>query len=338
VLELALGAAGADVWDDLRPAASLDELAPGSFELLPLLYERVASFDAADPMLSMLKGVYRRTWVKNNVLLDHTKAIGRVLRDASISALFVEGPVLAARFYRVLGLRPTASIDVVLRPEDIGDAVNSLAASGWQEQTEWGSAQGDLRYIVMNDRSVCSLRTRVAPDFVLPGREFSTLEPFFASGERILLGDVEVDVPNATDTLLAVCVAHARAEPLPNLQWLVDAKMILRLELDWDGLLEIGLERSQGRRLRDVLTCLKGLPGPEPPAAAIARLDVAKASGRERVAYALASKSFSRARALPSIVSEHLAVTARETWPRVVLSFPRRVRARRSLARRHTEA
>ena len=66
----------AEAWKSLPASFSLDDLEPGSFELLPLVYRNVAQTDPADPLLPRLKGIYRRSWVKNNLLLGRTSEIG----------------------------------------------------------------------------------------------------------------------------------------------------------------------------------------------------------------------------------------------------------------------
>src|SRR5439155_15549659 len=94
LLLVALGdpdsAAGA--WKSLPASFSLDDLEPGSFELLPLVYRNVSQTNPADPLLPRLKGIYRRSWVKNNLLLGRTSEIAETLQTVSVPALFLEGP------------------------------------------------------------------------------------------------------------------------------------------------------------------------------------------------------------------------------------------------------
>jgi hypothetical protein len=44
-----------------------------------------------DEELPRLKGIYRRAWVRNNLLVKRAAEIGQALEDASVRALLVEG-------------------------------------------------------------------------------------------------------------------------------------------------------------------------------------------------------------------------------------------------------
>lgn len=335
LLEVALG--GGDVvtaWEAIRPEHSLDEFGPGSFELLPLVYRRVAQVLPDDPMLPTLRGVYRRTWVKNNVLVKHARDLSHSLVEGAIQALFVEGPILASRLYADLGLRPTSSVDVLVKPDDVRRASARFARTGWRLRTEWTSPDGEVLYFTGDDRTVVVLRARIAPDFQVPRRADSALVSLFDAAEQHLLEDVAVPVPAATDALLMVCVAHARKEGAPNLQWLADAKMLLEQEVNWQRFHELAVEGGQALRLLYVLRYLAALPGPKPPAEAVLRLQDVDVSARERAIYTLTAHSLRSAGSLPPVLAQHLAKTAHESWPRTLAGISPLLRARWKLERR----
>src|SRR5436190_11401139 len=68
LLRVALGDPdrAAEAWESVRESFTLDELERGSFELMPLVYQNIAQTCPDEPLLPRLKGIYRRSWVKNN--------------------------------------------------------------------------------------------------------------------------------------------------------------------------------------------------------------------------------------------------------------------------------
>ena len=69
LLEVALGTGeeAQAAWQRLRPTLDLDNLEPGSFALLPLVYQALVENGSDDSLLPRLKGIYKNTWVRNNL-------------------------------------------------------------------------------------------------------------------------------------------------------------------------------------------------------------------------------------------------------------------------------
>ena len=335
LLTVALGdpAAAVATWETLAPRFALDDLERGSFELLPLIYRNLTRGGGEDPVLPRLKGIYRKTWVANNLLVERTKETGEALRTGRIPALFVEGAVIAERFYPELGLRPTSSVDVLVEDPDCTRALVQLADTGWRERPGSVKGSGAIRYLSDEGGNVLVLRTTLAIDFVARAGGARSHTPLWEAAEQRTIGGVELLVPAPTDTLLAVCVSHARAGGGPSTQWIADAKMLLDTEIDWERLLAIGVERGQTSRLRDVFRYLASLPGARPPQSVSERLAGTRTTSRERFIYRCTAGSIRRPGALPSLAAEHLAATRDESWLRTIVTFPRHLRDRWNLSR-----
>jgi hypothetical protein len=108
LLQVALGNPDGAVatWERLRPGFDLDRLEPGSFVLLPLTYRALVDGGSDEPLLPRLKGIYRSTWVKNNLLVERTRETHEVLAEAGVEPFFVGGVTVSA-YYDDMGLRPT---------------------------------------------------------------------------------------------------------------------------------------------------------------------------------------------------------------------------------------
>jgi hypothetical protein len=329
LLAVALGEGDASVaaWEALRPGFVLDELEPGSFDLMALVHQRLVDAGYDDPLDDRLRGIYRREWLRANVLAERTKEVATVLRDAELGALFVGGAVVAARYYPALGLRPSWYVDVLVREADAPRTLDALTNAGWSAP-EADAAIGRWA-LVDRERIVCVVRTSVAYDFVLPDDPTRSEEPLWAGSEPYDLDGVELSAPAPTDTLLAVIVAGARAQATPSVLWIVDAVMILRhAAADWPRLVDLARSRGQALRLHAALAYVSRLPGVAVPPAVLAELAAAPVTRRERLLYALSSGSIRAGGSLPELAARHLAATIDRPAHVTVAGFPAVLRSR----------
>jgi hypothetical protein len=313
----------AEAWKGLPATFKVDDLEPGSFELIPLVYRNLAAVLPDDPELPRLKGIYRRSWVKNNLLLGRMGTIAKALRSAGIPALFLEGPTHATRFYGDLALRPTSSLHVLVPASNAAEASSMLERRGWAPRPGSGAYPG-WRLLFDPGGNICVLRSSLAFDYV--GRSDEPAEEsLWRAAESYPVGDIEALVLTPTDAFLAAFVAGARYGPLPPTQWLTDAVMILRTaEVDWDRILDLAVTHRQHLRLESALVCLLDLPVevPDRVGAAYAWLAGPQPTRRERLAFALSSGRLARRGGLSHAVGELVAATAGESLARTALRIP----------------
>lgn len=325
VAALAEPEAAVRAWRLVQPQLDLEHLEPGSFELLPLVHRNLSSGGHDDALMPRLKGIYRRAWVKNHLLLERLKDTVEVLEGARIRSLVVEGPTTAARYYPDAGLRPTSFLQLLVDRESEQHALARLPRARWT--LEPGGHTGGSHALSDGEGSGCVLRTSLAYDFV--ARNGQEYEPLWQGAQPQDAAGCTVLVPCPTDALLASCVMGARHTPARSIQWLADTAMIIRAGgIDWERLIDLGAERSQALRLRHALDYLSALPGVEVPREATTRLGSIGAPRRERFAYACAGASISRLGSLPEIVAEHLVVTSRESSLATITRFPDLLRNR----------
>ena len=316
-----------DAWQRARPLISVDELEHGSFALLPLIYRNLSAVGLDDIDLPRLKGIHRRTWVRNNLLVERSKATSAALYEAGIRAELVEGVLIASRFYDELGLRPTSVLDVLTDANDEIAALAALAGAGWAERTSGTRSHGRVRYVFDAEGNACALRTALAVDLT------SARTWLWNAGEPHPIAGASIPVPPPTETLFALCVSHARAKLVPNVQWLVDATMVLRADVDWLHLAALAEETGQVERMQDALGYIARLPGPTPPPTVFERLAAIPVGRRQQVAYRCTAGSAGALGGLPAAVAEHLALTAERSPLGVVRAFPGFLRERWDLAR-----
>jgi len=296
-------------WRELRPELDLQTIEDTAFTALPLVYRRLEESGVEDPDLPRLKGIYRNTWVRNTLLLERLRETIEACRSAELPVLLVGSIGTAVRYYDTLGLRPTGYLELLAREKDLLRAVRTLAGAGWS--TRGGSRAGSAAPLPLYDEGgvVCLLRTRLAPDFVVPGREAEA--PFWDGATDVELNGIHVRALAAGDDLLAVIVSGARASPLPSTQWIVDAAMILRRsqEVDWPRLYGLAVGSGQGLRLRDALEYVGRLTGRRSASEVLDQLDARRPSRRERIAHACTARRVPWLGSFPQALGEHLALS-----------------------------
>lgn len=319
-------------WGRLRLTLDLDRLEPGSFALLPLVYRTLAASGIDDPLLPRLKGIYRNTWVKNNLLLERTSQTAEALASADINPVFLTGATLAERFYPDLGLRPSPSIELLVDGKRAATACAHLTCAGWDFRSDISEGPNGPRYFSDAHDNLCIVRTSVGFDFVVPGDPDGAHAPLWEAAElHQLRGGTTVLVPAPGDALLAACVLGARRNPTPTIVWIADSAMVIRHAgetIDWERLLDVGISRGQTLRLLNAFAYLSSLPRVNVPQIVLGRLAATPVTLRQRLIYSGAAGSVTALGALPEIVAEHLVDTGDQSPIRTIASFPRSLRRR----------
>lgn len=118
-----------DAWARWRAlGVALD---PGSERLLPLVAERLATLDApTDALLLRAREARQRARFKGVLLLRDASDWVKTLAARGVATLALKGLALALRYYRDFGLRPMDDIDLLVRPDDVPEALACLYALG----------------------------------------------------------------------------------------------------------------------------------------------------------------------------------------------------------------
>jgi Uncharacterised nucleotidyltransferase len=328
---LAEPAVAVEAWTRLVPRFSLDELEPGSFALLGLVYRNLAAASHTDSLLPRLKGIYRKTWATNGLLIERTKETSSALADAGIRGLFVEGPVFAERFYGEIGLRPGSYVDVIIDAPSVQVAIAPLRAAGWFQRQDLSTERHGHRFLADDHGHLCLVRTSIAMDFDGAAGPRAAHAPLFDHAVTHDLGGHEIPVPSVSDCLLAICVAHTRGTSASRTQWIADAKMLLQTDIDWSRVVALGDAAGQTPRLAASIDYLAHVAGPLPPRQVRDQLAQTRVDMRDRLVYACTTRRPGGAGALPWLLAEHLATTRDESLMRSLGTFPRHLRDRWNL-------
>ena len=247
-------AAAAREWASDVEVSQLDG---SSLQLLPLLHHNLSRLGIAPEVRNLTASAYRSSWVRAQLLLRHLPAALGALAAAGIPTLVHKGAALGHAFYRDIGARPMADLDVLVPTRQARPAIEALLRAGWsspspfadldhhQHSTPLSGPEGvelDLHWHLLADaEGTCTDEDfwKAAVPFDAPGLESRTLCP--------------------SDHLLqAIVHASARLDSA-TIRWIADAITILRSSrIDWDRVLTQAARRRFVLALREAVEYISG--------------------------------------------------------------------------------
>jgi Uncharacterised nucleotidyltransferase len=234
------------------------------------VYRALAAADVKDSRLERLKGIYRASWTRNNLLAERAR---HTLAALSAEPVLLGGLGLAARYYGEVALRPTPTIDLLVRDQAREQTVSELEHIGWRQ-----TAHDHVDWFVDERENVASVRSQIVPG--LPAEEFWQCAEPTADFEGAL-------ALSPSDELLAACLTDGRTASPRSIAWVPDAVLIDRAaEVDWERVVSLGVAGRQTLRLRPRLDYLSSRIEIGP--AELERLGRARVPAHQRARQALA--------------------------------------------------
>ena len=119
-------------WHEWQSISDFDDLDPGSFRLLPLVYRNLSKFGLNGPVKNKLKGTYRLAWYNNHMLFSKIAALLASFRDAGLPTIILKGAALTISCYKDYGVRPMQDFDFLVKTEQARAAMSLLRKLGNQ--------------------------------------------------------------------------------------------------------------------------------------------------------------------------------------------------------------
>ena len=263
----------------------LDIIDEGSRRLLPLMYRAMQARGEAWSELGRLRGIYRQTWYRNNLLMGRLGALIATLESAGVPTMVLKGVPLALTYYRNTALRPMSDADLLIPASAAGQVLTTVREAGWSPRdvrlpwpprfTASQSFAGPLGLDL-------DLHCHVLHE----SRAVDADDSFWAAALPIEVGGVRTRMLHPSDQLLHIVAHGFRRSTVPPVRWLADAMVLIResgATLDWRRFVEQArarrLTRLSGRALR-YLSELLHVPVPDD---ALTALDGSRHGVVERV-------------------------------------------------------
>jgi hypothetical protein len=240
----------------------------------------VALRDVRPELAALLREDRDRALMHHVQVTTTLAAVGTTLAD--LPWVTVKGPVLSESLHPVAGLRSYGDLDILVAPGSLREASERLLGAGWQVlatpddllngevtgELELGRAGGaviDLHWsLVLSE----TLRRR----FHIPSAEL------LSRRTPLMIGAVEVQTLDATDTLVHLC-HHAAFSGAVRLVHLLDVDRAARRIQDWDEVVRRTSSWGAGAQVGLVLARATRVLGTPVPPGLDRRLGLSRAFG-----------------------------------------------------------
>ncbi len=249
-----------------RRAISLDHIDVSTYRLLPIIWRNLSGKLSSDEDAKRLRGVYKRTWLKNHAFLHAMTSLAGDLERAGIPMLVVKGLPQAFSYYADAGQRVMNDMDLLVRPNDATAVAGIMARRGYCQS-------GVLP--TQTWRQV--MRTRHALAFINEGGEELDLhwyilhhdarhnvdDVFWTSSIPLEAGGVKFRAPSAALHLFLILAHGLNPCSSTKTQWVADAVTVLRMkpELDWEKFVSEAERRKLGVPIAHCLAYLRDSHG-----------------------------------------------------------------------------
>jgi hypothetical protein len=292
---LSSGEEAHSAWRSIESELDIDRAGNDVGRVLPLLGESLHGQGWDTPVLPRLRGMRRKAWMLNQILISHAGGVVRTLDEADISTIVLKGCSIATRYYADVGLRPMGDIDIMVPAARIRAAVELLVARGWHDQTERRPGGTVFRhahgyYLSAGPHVGCDLHWTIGEHMLL-GPDEDPTSSFWLDAQPFDLGGIDSLAPSDSAQLLHVILHGAQPGSLSRLQWIADAVMITRkAEVDWDRLEDLAVRIRDTIRIADALDYVSAYVPGLIPSRVVTRLRAYPVPRFERIEYALASR------------------------------------------------
>lgn len=241
-----------EAWSKWRDAVDWEgHLEPGSFRLLPLLYNNLHKHGVDDPAMGKLKGIYRQAWSKNQTLFHEMAKVIEFLQNAGIKTMLLKGASLSLLYYKNNGARPMTDIDVLVPLKQARLANELLQKAGWTSSLPL--TELDLIY-----GHAIQLNNRMDKEFDLHWRPFNGCrdeheKDFWDGAIPVKMANVDSLAPNPTDMLFHVIIHGMAWNPIPPIRWIADATILINSKdftIDWQRLIKTAQKHHLNLRLK----------------------------------------------------------------------------------------
>ena len=319
------GEPAVEAWHQWKSKADIDHLDQGSFRLLPLLYRNMSSHEVQDSAMNKLKGVYRLTWYKNQVLLRHMALLLRNYHESGIETMVLKGAALTLLYYKDYGLRPMGDLDILVHTDQALPAINVLERSGWTPREfsptkEYISTRYSHGFVDGNGREL-DLHWHLMPECCSSNAD----DDFWESALTSSLHGIPVQTLSHTHQLLHTCIHGSKWNAVSPCRWVADAVMLIRhaqSEIDWNDLLAQAAERHVILPLRDTLQYLHDRFHAPIPKSVMKQMRSTPVPEIERIEYTISIKPRTYWTAILELWCTHTRLMENTGMPERLIKFP----------------
>ncbi len=246
-----------------RAQLDVDALDQTALQLLPLLVAEPGRLPIDEALDRQLRNAVRFTWLRTQFLTTRTAPVLRDLDAAGVRATLVKGAALIHAHGVPAKLRPMADLDVLVAPDDLRSATDTLNAHGFRSVVDPTTLRDRLHALTFRDDRGAWFDLHW---HVVSAARHPAADAIFTSGAvPARMQGVACAATGREDTLLHVIAHGMRWAPA---RWVGDATLLLRrhgADFDWDRLAARARDLRIARSTLDALDYLADVAAIDAP-------------------------------------------------------------------------
>jgi hypothetical protein len=243
-------------WEKWKSCVNFEQIDPGSYRLLPLLYQNLVKHKIKDPLTERLKGIYRRTWFENQILSRQAIKLLELFYSEGIKTIILKGFALIHFYYKDYGLRPMSDFDILVPTNQAVEAVNFIRKLGWTSEYKFPEKIIPIMHSCGYTNSYGLHHLDLHWHLLIESCQPDDDDDFWDGAFQTKIKNISVYVLNPADFFLHICIHGMKWSIIPPFRWVADAMFVLNLtkhEFDWNRLI------TQAKKRRLLFPLLNGL-------------------------------------------------------------------------------
>ena len=213
-----------DAWNEWQQRFDLVTVDADGYVLLPQLYLRLRQLDVAQASPAKLRGIYRHTWCRNQVIMTRMAGALSLLRERGIGCLLLDGAAVMAT--SPFGLRPLEQFGFLVPGTRFADATAIFRREGWAQRSDWEEGGQRLAHSLgfrHSDGTPCAIYRSVLSESTPSWADEDCWQHAIASTVQ----DVPVSVLSPTDQVLRLLVEVGMGWRPFTPRWVADIGTLL---------------------------------------------------------------------------------------------------------------
>ena len=251
------GEAGVNAWQEWQAKVDIDHLDSASDAMLSQLYGNLVANQVDHFHLARLKGIYKRHWYNNQLLLKKLQAILSAFQAANLKIMVLGDIATACGYSQNSFFRPISDFQLLVSPENGKEAIATLTQLGWQQtQNSHNIASPDNLSLQLQDSADDILNLQGHLFWAIPQDYIE--QKLWANTVPLKIGDISSLALGFNDALLHLCLRIFYLGKHQNLNLLADAATMLQHTeaIDWQELVSQAQRYQTILPLRNTLTLL----------------------------------------------------------------------------------
>jgi len=312
-------------WEKWKASVDVERLDPGSHNLLPLLYDNLATLGIKDSIMNKFKGVYRQTWYKNQLSIHRMSALLTAFHNVGIQTMVLKGAALLLLYYKNQGLRPMGDIDILVHAEQARRAIEVMTESGWIPEFKTPERRIPLSHAVAFKHPTTDEAIDLHWHVLHEGRHSRVDDKFWEGAVPARIKKVLTCALNSTDQLIHAFVHGIRWSPIPPFRWVADCVAIMNhsdSQIDWERLIIQVKDHRLILPVRDGLNYLRTKLDVPIPEAVLLTMQNMPTSRMERIEYSYKTHNYEpKYRYIPVIWFDFSRLRGKEALPLKLIAF-----------------